>query len=199
MRRRWVFVRATLATSRRISLCLTLCYRRQPVPYRNVKCDAGRVAKISDAVGAVDRKLGRIDSVGVVEAEGRQVGAARSKHVGLALMKSRHGAAQLGIIFRGCLLDLRLRGQRRNRIGHGKHVCRARIGKQEYSQFESGFFSRQSGIGQLPLALLLLKLGLDDIGVGGFPLLFTLAGQRSKVGGFGPGALGDGKLVVGRK
>ena len=61
-----------------------------------------------------------------------------------------------------------------------------------------GFFRRQPGIGEVPLALLLLKLGLDHVGVGGLALLLALAGQRGEVGGFGAGALGNGKLVVGR-
>ena len=112
-------------------------------------------------------------------------------------MKSGHGAAQFGIIPGGSLLDVSPGGQRRNRIRRSKHVCRARIGKQQYAQFESGFFSRQPGIGEVPFALLLLKLGLDDIGVGGFSLLFPFAGQRGEVGGFGAGAFGNGKLVVG--
>ena len=57
---------------------LDLVFGRQPVPDRNVERHAGRIAEVPDAIRAVDRKLGGIDAVCVVEAKGRQVGAARA-------------------------------------------------------------------------------------------------------------------------
>ena len=113
-------------------------------------------------------------------------------------LKRGQRAPQLGIVLAGGLLDIGARGQRRDRIRRGQRIGGARIGKQQHAQFEPRFFGGQPRVGKFPLALLLLKLRLHHVGVGGLALLFALAGQRGKVGGFGAGALGNRQLVIGR-
>ena len=85
MSRRCVAVSATRGSVAADLALLDLVLRGEPVPHRNIERDAGRVAKVAHAVGTVDGELRRIDAVGVVQAQRRQIGGARGEHVGTAL------------------------------------------------------------------------------------------------------------------
>ena len=187
---------ATRAASRRISTLLDLVLRREPVPHRNIERSAGRVAEIADALRALRGELRRVDAVGVVERKIGQVGGARRGHSKIALVQRCQRALQLRIVLRRGSLDIGARGQRRRRCRGRQRIRRTRIGEEQHAEIEARFLRLHDGVGQIALALLLLKLRLHHVGVGGFAGGLALLGQRDEAVGFAGSALGDGNFVL---
>ena len=82
-------------------------------------------------------------------------------------------------------------------VGHDQSVGRARIGKEEHGEIEAGLLCIELCVGQVAVALLLLKLGLDHVCVGHLAGRLALLGERGKAGGLVRGALGDRDPAVG--
>jgi hypothetical protein len=74
----------------------------------------------------------------------------------------------------------------------------ARIGKQEYAEFQVCFRSGELCILDIARALLLCQFGFDHVGVRRLACLLTLLGEVEEVIGFVGRALDDGELGVGR-
>jgi hypothetical protein len=81
-------------------------------------------------------------------------------------------------------------------LWRGQGERRARVRKKKDAEFESRFVYGQAGIGEFAFALLLLKLGLDDVGMGSLALLFPLCCKRHEVVGLGAGLFGDCEAAI---
>ena len=124
----------------------------------------------------VARELRGVDAVGVVEGEIGQVSQAGGGDVQVGQMRAGQRACQFRIVPGQRGLHIGARGHR-GRIGHGERVGRARIGKEQHGKVEAGAVCLQARIRQVAVALLLLKLCLDDIGVGDLADRLALLGE----------------------
>ena len=115
-------------------------------------------------------------------------------------MQGRHGGAHIGVVLlRGGIHGSPVRERRSGPQVIGKSVAGARIGKQQNPQLQSRVVGQQLRVLGVPLALLVLQLGFQNISVGHDPALLQLLCQAHKILRFGRGTLGDPQLLLIRK
>ena len=78
-----------------------------------------------------------------------------------------------------------------------QRVCRARIGKEQHSEFKACSFGRYFRVLEFALALLLLQLRLYHVSMSGLAGLLALAGQLGEIHRLLMGALGNREFVIG--